>query len=194
MNNTATSGGAIYSNSSQLTLSANFFIANSARVFGGALFSTFSSLTIDLCHFRNNSAGKSGGAIYLKESTSVSSIANTLFLFNKAEVSGGGLHCQYSKELFILFVNDSSSYNSAEKGGHVYLSTCYLVVMPEHAITNNIALSNGGAIFADDSVLNLHSCSLCNNYIKQYCSGQWWSIISTELKYSCCTLYHCYFC
>ena len=152
--NSANFGGAIYSNSSVVTLTNSRFIANTAQFLGGAVFFLFTHVEIDSCYFDTNLAGESGGVIYTQNTISMNTVIfNSSFTGNTAAESGGAIYCKYTT---MLFLNSSSEYNTAGSGGFTYLSNCYMIISSKMTLTRNRALSKGGAIFADESVVNIN--------------------------------------
>lgn len=47
-----------------------------------------------------------------------------------------------------------SKFNSASNGGFAYISHCKIYTQESYNISNNSAFSNGGGIFAEDSILD----------------------------------------
>ena len=144
------------------------FENNSAGESGGALFLY---------------KGRDYGSIYtLEEATSFSV---SIFNFNQARLHGGAVYCEkYPRNArSLIFHKSNSKINSATKGGFLYLSGCHVTlndnisilynhaerggaIYTEHSnitiqtsdqitIANNVATSEGGALFLADSILEL---------------------------------------
>ena len=164
--NTAALGGAIYSNSSQIEMKNSIFIANHANISGGAMYCISSQVTVYSSQFEKNSADKSGGGLYIIRSRTL--IFESRLVFNTAKDGGGAIHCDETNNLqFVVLLNGSAAFNSAENGGFAYLSRCYLVIY-QYAISSNRALMNGGAIFSDNSVVSFRNafCNVTQNTAK----------------------------
>ena len=176
INNSAQHGGAIYTNSSNISIGLNcndhnmYYSNNSASNSGGALQLIKSSM--QLCgniSLINNSA-YIGGAIDTKSSnisfglncstTNLLSTAHTLkttFVFdlNRATLKGGAI-ASYDDHLYF---NENVSFNDnmAYYGGAIYLDTnskLILISFTSIHFVNNTARKSGGAFYYDDSVSN----------------------------------------
>ena len=146
LNNTASSGGAIYVYYGQLTLADSYVLNNKATSEGGAIdLNIGSSGTISYSYFYNNEAKYSGGAIN-SYSGKDSKITNSEFAYNKAGTDGGAIYCQSYMDLsYVTFVaNEAASTGGAMKYGG---SGCYLKLMDYVLISNNKAGSYGGGLY-----------------------------------------------
>ena len=172
-NNCATYGGAVRSFSSEIVVSHCLFQGNKAEDsggaishpdgsksdivirntifrenhadYGGAISSTY--LKIANCLFENNTAGAHGGALYvfhMEENIDPISLTNVNFTRNQA-LNGGVIYCETRSGIEIN--GGYSRYNSATRGGFVYLYACRLQFnsLPSY-ITDNSA-DEGGAIY-----------------------------------------------
>ena len=181
--NTATSGGAINSFSSDAVIDDTIFTNNHATTLGGAISSRSSDMFIHNSQFRNNSAMFSGGAIYYHISSGITDLKNTIFERNSANasggavmlyhtvvsfydchfrqnhagVSGGALHLLYRNLIPNQIKNSSFELNYAgSKGGAIYCncaSTKYFI-KSEGSMKSNFA-ERGGFLCASDSNLLL---------------------------------------
>ena len=131
VNNSASSGGAIYWVAENGSINNCNFTNNSASS-GGAIYWVAEKGTISNCNFTNNSAADSGGAIYLNNFTNSVNISNCDFRNNSVSNNyfgvnrGGGAICLI--------------------GNGIHIKNCTF-------ISNLAKYSNGGAIFLNNSVI-----------------------------------------
>jgi len=156
--NTAKSGGGIYSNNSNVTFSDNCFVNftdNSATVNGGAIYLTASRIlfgatsTVDY-----DIANKNGDDIHNKlPEITFGSNSNVKFNSNKAS-NGGALYCVNSSHITfkgnpsVIFINNEAS----KVGGAVYCSSTTFDGNSSVTLnfTNNKASGEGGAVSLAD--------------------------------------------
>ena len=190
VNNSAVVGGAIFL-SGPFSLKSppippavhlvaeSIFQDNQAQEFGGAVHTLNKAVHFSNTHFNNNSAS-SGGALYILGKLSLDFIiANCSFVLNKAQIDGGGIHCEtynshsnniiFLKNYYLIINEGHSTSNSAGhgSGGFVYLSRCQTRIC-SHNISAGRAL-RGGAMYTVES--NIQFClqmELVNNSAELY--------------------------
>ena len=156
-NNTAREGGAIFANDAlakgvgiviQNSLIENNIATGNDNLGGGAIFTQqIATLTITNSSFRNNKAEStsSGGAIFISHSTASLTIADSEFIANHAngqEATGGGA----------IYMAGTSNY---ERKGTLTISNTLF--------EDNSAGTNGGAVYARSTTINIANSVLLNN-------------------------------
>ena len=173
VSNTASSGGAVYNNTSGSIFTDTTFEGNSSENSGGAVLNEASSVIIDEAVFRGNTAGGSGGAVFNAD-LSNSVINNALFEGNSALDSGGGAVFNFNSSPVITNVEFRSN-NATATGGAIYnlgqnsqttvangvfdgntaeFGGAVFSRLGNHqgtnlTFTNNVASLNGGAIYTE---------------------------------------------
>ena len=137
-NNEASSGGAIYVGSSEVTFDNLTFNTNHARSGGAMMVSSGprfgSGVTLNNSHFTGNTAEDNGGAI---------------------EVSG------------TLNVNNSDfTENTANSGGAMAIYGDEPVIVRESTFTGNTAETLGGAVYVHGGALDIHNSRFEGNHAK----------------------------
>ncbi|GIM14711.1 hypothetical protein Vretimale_17650 [Volvox reticuliferus] len=174
-------GGALnLQESSVATLESSIFLENQANDSGGGIFADLSSVRLRKCTFTSNSAKRFGGAIavlhgnlsiYSGESNSAlppaptyedaavttpapaAPVVNeeTVFISNRANISGGAIYVQSSN---VKFSGSTFTSNIANRyGGAAAVVDCTLFVMPGCTFTRNGA-SSGGAVLLNATSSN----------------------------------------
>jgi hypothetical protein len=114
--NTA-NGGAIYNNSSTLSIN-NCNFNNNTSENGGAIFNNYSNATITNCEFIANTCNTNGGAI--NDYLCASKIFNTVFSFNSAHNYGGGIYTYAPANTHDSITNCTFFHNYGKtKGGAI---------------------------------------------------------------------------
>lgn len=131
---------------------------------GAVIFGTFNQLDIEGCEFYYNQAVNSGGALYAKSNNGA--ITDSIFEFNTAGDFGGAL--DLSKNFIIM--RSIISNNSARYGGAIeYDSYDYYNHIQDNlniynsTISNNQALTMGGAFNFGKSNVTVHNSNIVNN-------------------------------
>ncbi len=166
-------GGAIYSNSSTVTVNNAVFEGNYAEDNGGAIYSYGGTLTVDKSSFYSNSSAEEGGAIFADGSVTTK-ISNSLFTqnsstgddggavycdsnsgtyltdcqmyYNHSAVEGGALHVNADK---VFIIGGCYQYNTADKyGGGIYVDSLY-------------DLNASGKLTVKDNTVNGKASDLC---------------------------------
>jgi uncharacterized repeat protein (TIGR01451 family)/CSLREA domain-containing protein len=149
----ADTGGAIDTNSSDLSVSSSQFSGNSAQN-GGALYIDGTAATaaesITGSSFTGNIAGYyEGGAVY--DAAGALTVTATTMSENVA-YTGGGLY--YASGDALTLKNDTLDSNQAESGGGLYLSeaaTSGSIALLNDTIAHNTAYNGGGINAAQDA-------------------------------------------
>ena len=149
INNTAHSGGAIYSPYSTTIDFYNYTIincifTNNSADSGGAIENVAVNCTIINSTFTNNHANSTGGAI-----DSVTNVINCSFTNNAClkEGTGNGGAIQYAQYVF----NCSFTNNAA---GYIGGALTYSVYIINSTFTNNNASWDGGAVYTAENIIN----------------------------------------
>lgn len=165
-------GGAVYSFNSSLLISKSNFIDNFAAGHGGAVYAKNTpaneaggSIIINNTEFSLNWALQDGGGLYLMDEIEGVFIASSLFYDNLSGGLGGAVFSEDS-DVNINFTD--FFFNEAEHGGAIYTrrsaagETSQLLI--DHSVlTSNIAATNGGAIFSENSDLELEDGLVSHN-------------------------------
>ena len=156
-NNTAKEGGAIFANDAlakgvsiviENSLIENNTATGSDNLGGGAIFTQqIATFSVTNTSFRNNKAEStsSGGAIFISHSTATLTITDSEFIANHAngqEGTGGGA----------IYMAGTSNYE--RKGTLTILNTLF---------EDNTAGTNGGAVYARATTINIANSVLLNN-------------------------------
>ncbi|MCL2115589.1 MAG: hypothetical protein FWH29_05140 [Methanobrevibacter sp.] len=143
INNSASSGGAIYNYyGSELAIENSTFINNTAEIdYGGAISNLASNFYMNNLNFINNHANLSGGAIY---NFAINFQANSSnFANNHANYLGGAI---YNTGSSFTISNSVFSDNTASDGGGIY-NNGYNLVIANSVFYNNSASNNGGGFY-----------------------------------------------
>ena len=164
-NSSYSSGGAIYVESSTVTISGGHFDTNTAssidnnKVYGGALFLSSCTVNITGGTFSNNIVTNTGttttntefygGAIYIigsGTSEAPALISNCTFSSNSAYQNGGAI---YTGGESYININNSTFENNTVTNGNAQGSAVYIGNMDGNIIINNCEFSNttGDTIF-----------------------------------------------
>ena len=171
--NSGSLGGAIYSDSSRVIVLDYATFRNNSASEGGAMYLLESSAQINNSYFIDNRAIDLGGAIHFNNEISPNNlnlekflhlgIVNTTFTSNQAEKNGGGLYCGHNGTTsgslrHVIITKSRLEFNLATNGGFAFLLRCTLKVLnnAETQLVSNRA-TNGGAIYAQESVLTFDS-------------------------------------
>ena len=150
-NNSATSGGAIYSGTTaNLNIYSSTFEDNVVTDSGGAVFSYSYVGIYDSTFIRNKGTGtySTGGSIYINGNSDKYSVLNrNIFKDTSVARQGGAIHLSYGNVTNCIFENASTTATgSSNGGGAIYGSDFNL---KNNTMTNCVAKSgNGNYIFA----------------------------------------------
>jgi hypothetical protein len=160
VNNSAYSGGAIYSDfyNVSVLISQSVFASNQAQSRGGAIDMERGTLRVENSYFGNNSSASVGGAISLFADDSYL-LQNNTFTGNTA-FSGGALYLS-SLNNAVYVRNNTFSHNQATNiGGAIFEAMSYTGHL---ALENNTLYMNqaaqGGGVFTSDAVLKNNTFS-----------------------------------
>lgn len=157
INASSVNGGGIYIAARNVTLNNCSFINSKASQNGGGLYSLF-DITLNDCRFINNTANNGGGLYLITRSST--SIKNSLFKSNDAEVHGSAMYIEGSGTGLI---SSSKFYgNTAKYNGGAVLSTNYRNNFTDSEFENNSAIS-GGAVFSNSKYVDFNRCGFSQN-------------------------------
>ena len=164
-NHASSSGGGVYNQEADLTITNSVFDQNSGYSGGGVSHSD-GNVTIEDSVFTGNSS-TSGGGIYLSLGIQDESvlISNCIISGNIASDTGGGIK---SSSGLISIENCTISNNSAEDGagGGILASSSELSIF-NTTISNNSATGLGGGIYSVfDPDLRIENCTISDNQSK----------------------------
>lgn len=160
-NNAKKTGGAIIVGSRATAKIENASFENNQARTGGAVFAS-KKLTLDEVKFKNNTAESDGGALYLQAGAEIN---NSDFEENKATNNGGAIYS--SKE---IEVNSSQfAKNSAKNAGAIYISKAQeRSKITSSNFNENTAKKQGGAVWANNSDINIDKTKFNNNSSGNY--------------------------
>ena len=150
-NNSATSGGAIYSGTSaNLNIYSSTFEDNVVTDSGGAVFSYNYVGIYDSTFIRNKGTGTSstGGSIYINGNSDKYSVLNrNIFKDTSVARQGGAIHLSYGNVTNCIFENASTTATGSNNGGGAIYGSDFN--LKNNTMTNCVAKSgNGNYIFA----------------------------------------------
>ena len=183
-------GGAIWANTTNLTLQTTTLHNNSANI-GGSMYGIYSHITFSNdTQIRYNTALYHGGALYL-DNCKLSMTATTEFRSNSAQGSGSSLcvhdssiqisdrvivrDCFYIKKNSLkgtVYLNNTKTEfqgqihfmnNSAHEGGAVYAFKSRIPLSNFSNFEGNKASLNGGGIYLEESQMTLLDTSVFRN-------------------------------
>ncbi len=185
--NKAQNGGAVYAEVREgnkvisLDFNANSFYQNVATENGGAisvvsLDSENFTAQINNSHFNENTA-KNGGAVYAQitegNQETTLNVANNHFATNVATENGGAIYAETAGEgkITATVSNNTFRENKAANGGAVYVKNTNsnegsLFVLENNTYNKNTASQNGGAIYADNTILVVDNSTFEENSAK----------------------------
>ena len=172
-NNTAYSAGAVFAGGGEAFIENSTFQSNSAIYgHGGGLVLYVDNSTLSGCQFIQNTSlagGHSGGAVYC--GGDLASFSNCTFSQNTASYAGGGVYAIAPTH----FANCTFYENAASRGGGVFIPYDRV-----HEFDNCIIAfaSNGGGIECDYSVTSPPILTCCDVYGNE--DGDWVGCISDQ--------------
>jgi predicted outer membrane repeat protein len=167
--NSASLGGAVFVNSSTVSISESTFSDNCATTSGGSLYGNGSAFAIDGTSFTGNSAGSSGGAIYANNT--VLTITSSSFEDNAADNMGGAIYMSGNRSSSIAessFANNRTTTTTFSdnngNGGAVFTTSSTSLTFTSCLFDGNVATHYGGAISSHgNSTIVFDGCSFDNN-------------------------------
>ena len=142
-------GGAIYSETSNLTVTNCDFTECNASI-GGAIAQLDGKLNVNYCNFLNNNATYYGGAIYNIYATL--NIYQSNFQYNSA-IDGGALYVDNSTNLKIQSSNFTN--NIAILGGVIYTYQDNVFTNTNNYFNNNYAVNGTTIYYQPDPIIRL---------------------------------------
>ena len=141
------SGGVIYAQGSNFTITASLFFNNTAARYGGVLNSRDGGTVVDeSSHYESNSAGFEGGVVFMEQG--MLTFIKSKLLFNSAKEIGGAIRVYRGKLHF--FECEVSRNSVTNNGGAVSINRVHLTIS-ESNFTANRAVQYGGAVQAFES-------------------------------------------
>jgi hypothetical protein len=172
------SGGGIFDNSENLTLSNCTLGFNSATSNGGAIYVTDApSLTMSSCTITNNSASNGYGAgLYMDDPDDADGSASiSLCTFgtsgNGNSASVGGAIYLYNLDATITIDTSTIAYNTATStgagggAGGIGIDMATQVTVKNDTIANNSAARDGGGVYYPHSIVNTTTYNIQNSTI-----------------------------
>ncbi len=165
-NNSATSGGGVYTKTGTIGFLAKFYLENSsAKVYsnsamsGGGIYATYTAVYMNSGSYvggTSDAAGntaQAGGGIYLGTNSSFT-MSGGKISYNKANTGtasvngqGGGIYA--SSDSSISVTGGTISYNTAKNnGGGIYARSDSTISVTSGTISYNTAAKNGGGVYA----------------------------------------------
>jgi len=138
----ATDGGALYSEDSDLTLSDCIVRDNQASDEGGAFYVDGGSLYLLDSHVLDNSASDSGGALYLAAGSVT--VVDSEISDNSASLAGGGLYLAGSSVTAVSLDGTTMSGNHAGTSGGAVYATSAPVDLVDTLLQENQAFQGAG--------------------------------------------------
>ena len=138
-------GGGMYNNYSNATVSNCIFRFNAANFKGGGIFNAHGSPSIINCTISGNTSGDDGGGIYSYRNTLIAE--NCIINCNTASCYGGGM-CYDSCDSIVPIENCTFIGNTAENGGGIFTDRRSQAKVINCTFSGNIAYVHGGGIFA----------------------------------------------
>ncbi|MBE6489629.1 MAG: hypothetical protein E7Z83_02090 [Methanobrevibacter sp.] len=140
--NSTTEGGAIYANSTLLTIIGSTFENNLAQT-GGVVYGNSTDIIISDCSFKNNE---------LKD-------------FSGSEITEGGVICTRTGTVSIS--NARFENNTAYYGGVIHTDTGRITIRDSY-FENNKALLYGGGVTHTEANVSVSNSDFINNYAERY--------------------------
>ena len=174
------SGGAIYTDNSEVKIGNTSFLNNFSPEHGGAMYFIQSNITLYNINAANNVAKNSfGGAIRIYSSAQAHIDGENIFVNNSAHYFGGAIEFCGTQSVNISGVNYFAG-NSAQNGGAFDLYNDAAVVISGNIVFKNNNATNGGAIYIHHSMLNCTGTMEYRHNIGELggaCFITWYSIV-----------------
>jgi predicted outer membrane repeat protein len=158
---TGNTGGAVYNNGPNLSVSGSNFINNTATSDGGAIRNIGVNMSVSGSTFINNKAGRDGGAIESYNSANLR-VSNSNFINNAATGIGGAIDSYTSTNLNI---SNSSFINNVanNQGGAIYNTGVNCSVIGSNFTNNKANNDRGGAIYNAAANCSVSGSNFTNN-------------------------------
>ena len=170
LDNTGSSGGAIYCYYGQLTMTDCYLINNKTTDNGGAVHTNVGAkAAISYTYFYNNESKYHGGGLYAYSSSDID-VTNCEFAYNKSNYRGGAIYTTSYLDLTSV----TCVYNEAkDEGGAIYYSGsgCYLVVKTKLVLTDNKSSLAGGGMYIASNASIKDEIIIKNNTAKDEVSN-----------------------
>ena len=188
-NNTASTGGAVYLASTTTLaygggINSTFTDNRATGGTGGAIYAagdlTLTNSAGSMLTFTGSTAASAGGAIYAAGNVDIGS--GVTFSTNSA-FNGGAIYLGPASTQLVIEGTPFENNSATGSGGAIHFANTALSTLVNTAnseITNNTAVTNGGAIFAaGDLILADNSSSVQLNFIGNTASGAGGAIYAT---------------
>ncbi|WP_436794005.1 right-handed parallel beta-helix repeat-containing protein [Actinospongicola halichondriae] len=142
------SGGAVRSEETDLTITDSRFEDNYANGSGGAVFIDGADLTVSGSTFYDNAAGQGGGVAVVNDGGT--SVTDTMFDDNFANGNGGGMYVDESTGATFTNVTFVDNFGGSDGGGLFTGDNSAEVLITGSEFTDNFAGSDGGGATFED--------------------------------------------
>lgn len=169
--NKAKFGAGIRFSEGNVTIKGSDISDNNASDAGGAMYANSSTLTMEDTVINGNTAVKNGGGIVLNNCSSVTMGPGTEISGNTSGASGGGIWNSDSSVLVMEKVTVSGN-KAAGMGGGIYASGDGSVQMSETVLSGNEAVKQGGgAAISGEASFSMERSDILNNKAAEWYGG-----------------------
>ena len=173
VNNSASDGGAIANENTNLTILRSEFIGNNARSDGGAISSDTvagsSSTSLFESTLEMNSSSSRGGSVFAVGSGEVI-IGESKLVGNTAGTLGGGV--AFLGDVDATVRSSWLTENTSSRGGGIYAESQSLLV-DASTLSSNISRQNGGGLAVTGADLTMINTTLSQNQASGFGGGLW---------------------
>ncbi len=162
--NTAKVGGGVWNREVEavLDITNSVFSQNTSdNEDGGAIYNDKGTVTIDTSTFDNNTGTRDGGALYSKDSASSVTITNSTFSSNQTNSEDGGAIYFEDGTLTINRATFNGN-DAADDGGAIWMKNPSANLI-NVTLSANVAADDGGAIGLDGGTARLRSVTITGN-------------------------------
>lgn len=156
-------GGCIRTDYGSVTINDSVLKNCRSALDGGAVFAYRATLAIHNSRFEGNSASGRGGAVAAYTGSTVT-IADSTFLTNDAQSSGGGIYVSGYDAATTLTVSgsvvDGNTANLSGGGLYAYQT---VVNVAQSSLTGNSSRAQGGGVYAKSSTVAITNSTLAGN-------------------------------
>ena len=152
-------------NSTKVEVLAGVVGENTAAV-GGGIYATgnFAQVIVgNSATVSDNTATNNGGALALFVGAKAEVIGNAFLTGNTAVNYGGGAYVSDAGSTLVLDDNAALTYNEAQFGGAVAVTTSGTFTMEDGTLSHNSSLNNGGAVYVTAATFNMNGGEIRTN-------------------------------